>query len=136
MSKQEGWDTFGFEEAIMSPTPLHHVHDADLTRLVDSAADGLLCVAENGLVLYANVAARRLLGLAKNQLSSTDYSELAKSVPGIDMLSGGGELGAHGRRQRRGGDAALASHDRPGWSGPDRATATRSPLPRAARPGA
>jgi len=66
MSKQEGWDTFGFEEAIMSPTPLHHVHDADLTRLVDSAADGLLCVAENGLVLYANVAARRLLGLAKN----------------------------------------------------------------------
>ena len=35
-----------------------------------------------------------MLGLAKNQLSSNDYSELAKSVPGIDMLSGGGELGA------------------------------------------
>ncbi|WP_085729380.1 DUF2780 domain-containing protein [Pseudomonas sp. R37(2017)] len=35
-----------------------------------------------------------MLGLAKNQLSSTDYSELAKSVPGIEMLSGGGELGA------------------------------------------
>jgi hypothetical protein len=35
-----------------------------------------------------------MLGLAKNQLSSTDYSELAQSVPGIDMLSGGGELGA------------------------------------------
>lgn len=35
-----------------------------------------------------------MLGLAKNQLSSTDYSELAKSVPGIDMLSGGGEWGA------------------------------------------
>ena len=35
-----------------------------------------------------------MLGLAKNQLSSTDYSELAKSVPGIDSLSGGGELGA------------------------------------------
>ncbi|MFJ3367673.1 DUF2780 domain-containing protein [Pseudomonas sp. NPDC086251] len=35
-----------------------------------------------------------MLGLAKNQLSSTDYSELAKSVPGIDTLSGGGELGA------------------------------------------
>ncbi|MHC8357049.1 DUF2780 domain-containing protein [Pseudomonas sp. LB3P81] len=34
-----------------------------------------------------------MLGLAKNQLSSTDYSELAKSVPGIDTLSGGGELG-------------------------------------------
>jgi uncharacterized phage infection (PIP) family protein YhgE len=34
-----------------------------------------------------------MLGLAKNQLSSTDYSELAQSVPGIDMLSGGGELG-------------------------------------------
>ncbi|MGY2261985.1 DUF2780 domain-containing protein [Pseudomonas sp. SDO55104_S430] len=35
-----------------------------------------------------------MLGLAKNQLSSTDYSELAKSVPGIDVLSGGGQLGA------------------------------------------
>lgn len=35
-----------------------------------------------------------MLGLAKNQLSSTDYSQLAKSVPGIDMLSGGSELGA------------------------------------------
>jgi hypothetical protein len=35
-----------------------------------------------------------MLGLAKNQLSSTDYSELAKNVPGIDALSGGGELGA------------------------------------------
>lgn len=30
-----------------------------------------------------------MLGLAKNQLSSTDYSELAKNVPGIDALSGG-----------------------------------------------
>jgi len=35
-----------------------------------------------------------MLGLAKNQLSSADYSELAKNVPGIDILSGGGELGA------------------------------------------
>ncbi|MDF9903782.1 UNVERIFIED_ORG: hypothetical protein OKW15_001738 [Pseudomonas reinekei] len=35
-----------------------------------------------------------MLGLAKNELSSTDYAQLAKSVPGIDMLSGGGELGA------------------------------------------
>ena len=35
-----------------------------------------------------------MLGLAKNQLNPTDYSELAKSVPGIEMLSGGGELGA------------------------------------------
>ncbi|MCY1400012.1 hypothetical protein D9M71_150850 [compost metagenome] len=29
-----------------------------------------------------------LLGLAKNQLSPTDYAELSKSVPGLDMLSG------------------------------------------------
>ncbi|MHC8403060.1 DUF2780 domain-containing protein [Pseudomonas sp. MDT1-17] len=35
-----------------------------------------------------------MLGLAKNQLSSTDYSALARSVPGIDKLSGGVELGA------------------------------------------
>ena len=36
-----------------------------------------------------------MLGLAKNQLSSTDYSQLAKEVPGIDKLSGGsGNLAA------------------------------------------
>jgi len=36
-----------------------------------------------------------MLGLAKNQLSSTDYSQLAKEVPGIDKLSGGaGDLAA------------------------------------------
>lgn len=28
-----------------------------------------------------------MLGLAKNQLSSTDYSQLGKSVPGLDKLS-------------------------------------------------
>ncbi|UVL45757.1 DUF2780 domain-containing protein [Pseudomonas moraviensis] len=38
-----------------------------------------------------------MLGLAKNQLSSTDYSQLAKEVPGIDKLSGGsGNLAALG----------------------------------------
>ncbi|MFJ7311205.1 DUF2780 domain-containing protein [Pseudomonas sp. NPDC098747] len=36
-----------------------------------------------------------MLGLAKNQMSSTDYSQLAKEVPGIDKLSGGaGNLAA------------------------------------------
>ena len=35
-----------------------------------------------------------MLGLAKNKLSANDYAELAKSVPGIDKLSGGsGNLG-------------------------------------------
>ena len=35
-----------------------------------------------------------MLGLAKNKLSGNDYAELAKSVPGIDKLSGGsGNLG-------------------------------------------
>ncbi|TDF80046.1 DUF2780 domain-containing protein [Pseudomonas sp. H9] len=35
-----------------------------------------------------------LLGLARNQLSSTDYEQLSKAVPGIDMLSGENALGA------------------------------------------
>ena len=34
-----------------------------------------------------------MLGLAKNQLSSTDYSQLSKAVPGIDKLSGSNALG-------------------------------------------
>lgn len=37
-----------------------------------------------------------MLGLAKNQLSSTDYSQLSKSVPGLDKLSGGNALGSLG----------------------------------------
>ncbi|NUT79167.1 DUF2780 domain-containing protein [Pseudomonas sp. C1C7] len=35
-----------------------------------------------------------MLGLARNQLSADDYSQLTQSVPGLDILSGGSELGA------------------------------------------
>ncbi|MEE1921845.1 DUF2780 domain-containing protein [Pseudomonas sp. 148P] len=34
-----------------------------------------------------------LLGLARNQLSSGDYAQLSKAVPGLDMLSGENALG-------------------------------------------
>ena len=34
-----------------------------------------------------------MLSLAQNQLTSTDYSELTKEVPGISKLSGAGALG-------------------------------------------
>lgn len=37
-----------------------------------------------------------MLGLAKNQLSGTDYSQLSKSVPGLDKLSGSNALGSLG----------------------------------------
>ncbi|NVZ21932.1 DUF2780 domain-containing protein [Pseudomonas costantinii] len=37
-----------------------------------------------------------MLGLAKNQLSGTDYSQLGKSVPGLDKLSGSNSLGSLG----------------------------------------
>jgi hypothetical protein len=37
-----------------------------------------------------------MLGLAKNQLSSTDYSQLTKDAPGLGMLSAGGGLGMLG----------------------------------------
>ncbi|MFJ2367535.1 DUF2780 domain-containing protein [Pseudomonas sp. NPDC087697] len=37
-----------------------------------------------------------MLGLAKNQLSSTDYSQLTKDAPGLGMLSGNGGLGMLG----------------------------------------
>ena len=37
-----------------------------------------------------------LLGLAKNKLSSTDYSQLAKTVPGLDKLTGSSALGGLG----------------------------------------
>lgn len=37
-----------------------------------------------------------MLGLARNQLSSTDYSQLGKSVPGLDQLSGSNALGSLG----------------------------------------
>ena len=34
-----------------------------------------------------------MLSLAKNQLTSTDYSELAEQVPGVNKLAGAGALG-------------------------------------------
>lgn len=34
-----------------------------------------------------------LLGLARNQLSGSDYQQLTKAVPGLDMLSGDNALG-------------------------------------------
>ncbi|MBO3277847.1 DUF2780 domain-containing protein [Pseudomonas schmalbachii] len=34
-----------------------------------------------------------LLGLAKNKLSGTDYSQLLNAVPGLDKLAGGNALG-------------------------------------------
>ncbi|NMY70514.1 DUF2780 domain-containing protein [Pseudomonas sp. WS 5414] len=37
-----------------------------------------------------------MLGLAKNQLSSSDYSQLSQSVPGLDQLSGSNALGSLG----------------------------------------
>lgn len=37
-----------------------------------------------------------LLGLAKNKLAGNDYTNLSKSVPGIDQLSGASALGSLG----------------------------------------
>jgi hypothetical protein len=37
-----------------------------------------------------------MLGLAKNKLSGNDYSQLGKSVPGLDKLSGNNALGSLG----------------------------------------
>jgi hypothetical protein len=37
-----------------------------------------------------------LLGLAKNKLAGNDYSQLTKSVPGLDQLSGSSALGSLG----------------------------------------
>lgn len=37
-----------------------------------------------------------LLGLAKNKLSGNDYSQLSKSVPGLDQLAGTSALGSLG----------------------------------------
>ncbi|WP_040071326.1 DUF2780 domain-containing protein [Pseudomonas batumici] len=37
-----------------------------------------------------------MLGLAKNQLSNNDYSQLSQSVPGLDQLSGVGALAGLG----------------------------------------
>ncbi|EIK98657.1 hypothetical protein PMM47T1_01425 [Pseudomonas sp. M47T1] len=57
-----------------------------------------------------------MLGLAKNKLSSSDYSQLAKQVPGIDKLAGanavsglGGLLGQSGGADKGTLDSALGN---------------------------
>ncbi len=62
-----------------------------------------------------------MLGLAKNKLSSSDYSQLAKQVPGLDSLSGsnalgglnglGGLLGSGGSSDAAGVASALGNVD-------------------------
>ncbi|WP_024680850.1 DUF2780 domain-containing protein [Pseudomonas syringae] len=51
-----------------------------------------------------------LLGLAKNKLTSADYSQLSKSVPGLEQLSGTSALeslgGANGLGSLLGGNSA------------------------------
>ncbi|AVB18289.1 MULTISPECIES: DUF2780 domain-containing protein [Pseudomonas syringae group] len=44
-----------------------------------------------------------LLGLAKNKLTSTDYSQLAKSVPGLEQMSGTSALDSLGGANGLGG---------------------------------
>jgi hypothetical protein len=48
-----------------------------------------------------------LLGLAKNKLSGNDYSQLTKSVPGLDQLSGAGALGSLGGLMGNSGGSAV-----------------------------
>lgn len=60
-----------------------------------------------------------MLGLAKNKLSSGDYTQLTKQVPGLDALSGsnalgglnglGGLLGSGGSKDAAGLDSALGN---------------------------
>jgi hypothetical protein len=47
-----------------------------------------------------------MLGLAKNKLSGNDYSQLSKSVPGLDQLSGGGALSGLGGLLGQSGNSA------------------------------
>ncbi|MDE1167023.1 MAG: DUF2780 domain-containing protein [Pseudomonas sp.] len=55
-----------------------------------------------------------MLGLAKNKLSSADYSQLSKSVPGLDQLSGnsalGGLNGLGGLMGKSGGDSSTLNN--------------------------
>jgi hypothetical protein len=55
-----------------------------------------------------------LLGLAKNKLAGNDYSQLSKSVPGLDQLAGTSALGKLGGLESvlggsNGGNSALSS---------------------------
>jgi hypothetical protein len=51
-----------------------------------------------------------MLGLAKNKLSSGDYSQLSKSVPGLDQISGNSALGGlNGLGGLLGGNSGKAS---------------------------
>lgn len=54
-----------------------------------------------------------LLGLAKNKLAGNDYSQLSKSVPGLDQLSGSSALGSlgglSGMLGNSGGNSAVGS---------------------------
>lgn len=51
-----------------------------------------------------------MLGLAKNKLTSGDYSQLTQSVPGIDKLSGSRALNGLGGLLGKSGDSSMLSN--------------------------
>ena len=71
----------------------------DTTVAAAPQAAGLLTTLGSQLDVTPEQAlggAGAMLGLAKNQLSSGDFSQLSKSVPGLDLLSGNSALGGLG----------------------------------------
>lgn len=57
-----------------------HAHDAELARLMDTAEDGLICLADDGTVLYANPAACKLLGADGDLVGTTSGALTATAL--------------------------------------------------------
>ncbi|MGV8916543.1 MAG: DUF2780 domain-containing protein [Pseudomonas sp.] len=87
-----------------------HVGDEAAAKAPASQTAGLLSALSSLDVTpeQAIGGTSAMLGLAKNQLSSTDYSQLTKDVPGLNMLSGNGGLGALGVLLRGSSDQSSA----------------------------
>ncbi|KAF0867262.1 DUF2780 domain-containing protein [Pseudomonas sp. LD120] len=74
----------GGDEAAAAPT-------SQAAALLDTLGSQLNITPQQAIG-----GAGAMFSLAKNQLSSADYSQLSKSVPGLDRLSGRNVLGALG----------------------------------------
>jgi hypothetical protein len=87
---------FSLEDVTKAASSMQGGNAATAAAPTSETAGLLKAVTDLGVTPQQAVGGTSaMLGLAKNQLSSTDYSQLAKEVPGIDKLSGGsGNLAA------------------------------------------
>lgn len=87
---------FNLNDAANAVSAMQNQHKQGAAVQAPEASANLLNTLGNELKVTPEQAvggAGAMLGLARNNLSDADYSQLTKAVPGLDLISGANALG-------------------------------------------